>query len=62
MIDLGKKQQHPGLIYSTQDCGEYVTDSGLVVPAVSVQLRERLATVVANHGLGMDKQCEVRIL
>lgn len=42
-----------------QDCGEYVTDSGLVVPAVSVQLRERLASVVANHGLGMDKQCEV---
>ena len=49
------------MIYSTQDCGEYVTDSGLVVPAVSVQLRERLASVVANHGLGMDKQCEVRI-
>jgi len=41
------------------EVGEFVTDSGLVVPAVSVKLRERLNAVIANHGLGLDKQCEV---
>lgn len=41
------------------ECGEFVTDSGLVVPAISAKLRERLDAAIANHGLGLDKQCEV---
>ena len=34
------------------DCGEFVTDLGLVVPCVSLALRERLQAVIVNHGLG----------
>ena len=38
---------------------EYVTDAGLVVPAVSGQLRERLHAALDSHGLGMSKQSEL---
>ena len=34
------------------ECGEFVTDLGLVVPCVSLALRERLQAVIMNHGLG----------
>jgi len=39
--------------------GEFLTDLGLVVPAVSLQLRERLQAVIQNHGLGLERQAEV---
>jgi len=39
--------------------GEFVTDLGLVVPCVSLALRERLQAVIVNHGLGVDRQAEV---
>ena len=39
--------------------GEFLTDQGLVVPAVSLQLRERLQAVIANHGLTLERQAEV---
>ena len=35
------------------ECGEFVTDLGLVVPCVNLALRERLQAVIVNHGLGM---------
>ena len=38
---------------------QFVTDSGLVVPAVSLQLRGRLAAVSANHGLSPGRQAEL---
>ena len=38
---------------------EFVTDQGLVVPAVSLQLRERLQAVINNHGMGLERQAEV---
>lgn len=38
---------------------EFITDLGLVVPAVSLQLRERLQAVIVNHGLGLERQAEV---
>ena len=38
---------------------EFVTDQGLVVPAVSLQLRERLQAVISNHGMGLERQAEV---
>jgi len=41
------------------DCGEFVTDLGLVVPCVSLALRERLQAVIVNHGLGVERQAEV---
>ena len=43
------------------DCGEFVTDLGLVVPCVSLALRERLQAVIVNHGLGkvmMVRECD----
>ena len=36
-----------------------MTDQGLVVPAVSLQLRERLQAVINNHGMGLERQAEV---
>jgi len=41
------------------ECGEFVTDLGLVVPCVSLALRERLQAVIMNHGLGVERQVEV---
>ena len=32
---------------------------GLVVPAISLQLRERLQAVITNHGLTLERQAEV---
>jgi len=42
-----------------EGCGEFVTDLGLVVPCVSLALRERLQAVIVNHGLGLERQAEV---
>merc|ERR1712096_130314 len=42
-----------------EECGHFVTDMGLVVPCVSLVLRERLQAVIVNHGLGLDRQAEV---
>lgn len=39
--------------------GEFLTDQGLVVPAISLQLRERLQAVITNHGLTLERQAEV---
>jgi len=39
--------------------GEFVTDSGLVVPCVSLELREKLQAVITNHGLGLERQAEI---
>jgi len=39
--------------------GEFVTDQGLVVPAVSLHLRERLQAVIVNHGITLERQAEV---
>ena len=33
----------------------FVTDSGLVVPRFSLQLRERLQSSVEGHGIGLDR-------
>jgi len=41
------------------DIGEYLTDLGLVVPCISLELRERLQAVIVNHGLGVERQAEV---
>ena len=30
---------------------QFVTDSGLMVPAISLQLRERLETAMLSHGI-----------
>ena len=30
-----------------------------MVPAVSLQLRERLQAVISNHGMGLERQAEV---
>ncbi|XP_023341379.1 enhancer of mRNA-decapping protein 3 [Eurytemora carolleeae] len=38
---------------------EYVTDSGLVVPAISFQLRFRLQERLEDHGFGLSKQTEL---
>ena len=35
------------------------TTQGLVVPAVSLHLRERLRGVITNHGLSLEMQAEV---
>ena len=40
--------------------GEFVTDLGLVVSAVSVKLREQLNDVIANHRQELDNHCKVR--
>lgn len=37
----------------------FVTDSGLVVPSISLQLRERLQASVESHGIGMDRLAEM---
>lgn len=37
----------------------FVTDSGLVVPSISLQLRERLAASVENHGIGLARLAEM---
>ena len=37
----------------------FVTDSGLVVPSISLQLRERLQASVESHGIGLDKLAEM---
>jgi len=42
-----------------EGCGEFVTDLGLVVPCISLTLRERLQAVIMNHGLGPERQAEV---
>lgn len=39
--------------------GEFMTDAGLVVPAVSPELRERLYAAADAHGLGMEKMSEL---
>ena len=44
------------------DCGEFVTDLGLVVPCVSLALRERLQAVIVNHGLGKTMHVEIVVL
>ena len=38
---------------------QFVTDSGLVVPSISLQLRERLARVIISHGISVDRQAEM---
>jgi enhancer of mRNA-decapping protein 3 len=38
---------------------EYVTDSGLVVPAISFQLRAKLQERLEEHGFGLSKQTEL---
>lgn len=38
---------------------EFVTDAGLVVPAISRQLRNKLLTVLDDHGFGLEKQTEL---
>ena len=35
------------------------TTKGLVVPAVSLHLRERLQAVITNQGLSLERQAEV---
>jgi len=37
----------------------FVTDSGLVVPSISLQLRERLQSSVQSHGIAMDRLAEI---
>jgi len=37
----------------------FVTDSGLIVPSISLQLRERLQNSVKNHGIGMERLAEM---
>ena len=44
------------------ECGEFVTDLGLVVPCVSLALRERLQAVIMNHGLGRVVVAVVMVL
>lgn len=38
---------------------DFVTDSGLLVPAISVQLRAHLLSAIDSHGLGVEKQAEL---
>jgi len=37
----------------------FVTDSGLVVPSISLQLRERLQASVESHGIGLERLAEM---
>ncbi len=39
--------------------GEYVTDTGLIVPAVSGELREKLEKVADAKGLGLERVTEL---
>ena len=39
--------------------GEYSTDSGLIVPAISYDLRSRLEAAMASKGLGQDRITEL---
>ena len=39
--------------------GEYSTDSGLIVPAVSLDLRSRLEVVMAAKGIGLERITEM---
>merc|ERR1719342_1255975 len=39
--------------------GGGVTDSGLMVPAISLQLRERLETAMLSHGISRERQAEM---
>jgi len=38
---------------------EYSTDAGLIVPAISMNMRERLQSVLEEHGFDMSKQTEL---
>ncbi len=39
--------------------GEYATDSGLIVPAVSYDLRSRLEAAMAANGIGSERVTEL---
>ena len=43
---------------NNNDLQEYVTSTGLVVPAVSYALRKRLMTEALKHGITAEKQIE----
>lgn len=38
---------------------QFVTDAGLVVPAISLALRERLEKKMLDHGLGVERRAEM---
>lgn len=38
---------------------EYSTDAGLIVPAISLSMRERLLNVLSDHGFDISKQAEL---
>jgi len=38
---------------------QFVTDSGLIVPSVSLQLRDRLASTIISHGISIERQAEM---
>jgi len=55
----GVKAEYRQITTGEEGEAEFVTDQGLVVPAVSLQLRERLQAVINNHGMGLERQAEV---
>lgn len=47
-------------IITGEDLGvDFVTDSGLLVPAISLQLREKLFAAIESQGFGLEKQAEL---
>jgi len=57
----GGVKDYRQIITGEEEVGDrqFVTDSGLVVPAISLKLRERLEAAIKSHGISVERQAEL---
>lgn len=54
-----KPPQYRQIVTEYKDVEEYVTDDGLVIPALPKKLRDRVQTLAEEHGLSWERQSDM---
>lgn len=54
-----KPPQYRQIVTEYKDTEEYVTDDGLVIPALPKKLRDRVQTLAEEHGLSWERQSDM---